>query len=242
MDAHSLICLGSLSLLPPEVRNLVYRHVFLDEYYYNPPSSSIGLLGTSKIVRHEAGDTLYSHSRFHFEFKCSPLGPSHELVKRLDHVEIAINMDHYSFELFPGKEHDVDLFYKDILCKLACTDRVRKTCHIVFRRYFYRISWGRIPFLQHLRRLSAFRTITLELECLAIDFEDVHLREKDSLQIRCGLGDGYLGSYCHKEWVAAMERQRQRLRTYLEVTLGAGRSYDRGNFRCLEFHPQSTRL
>lgn len=40
-----------------------------------------------------------------------------------------------SFELFRGKERDVECYYGDILGKLACTDRARKTCHMIFREY-----------------------------------------------------------------------------------------------------------
>lgn len=69
MVVHLFPGLGSLSTVPLEVRDLIYRHVFIDKYCCRPISSPIGLLGASKALRHEATDTLYSHSIFQFEFK-----------------------------------------------------------------------------------------------------------------------------------------------------------------------------
>lgn len=260
MDAHLLTGLGSLSVVPLEIRDHIYRQVFSNKYCYRTRSGpSIGILAASKVLRQEATDAFYSQSTFQFEFERNPkstlrckskdnpgmrgqeLGLSQEVVKRLDHVEVLINMKHYSFELFPDEERDVDYFYEDIFRKLTCPDRTRKTCRIIFHEaHSQRRLKDQIPFCQDLRRLSAFRNVTLELEFTAIDFEDVGLVDRGPIQLPWGAGDDYIGSADHKIFVSAMEGMRERLRTYLEITLGESNSYERRQFRCLEFHPKST--
>ena len=192
MDAHSLTGLGSLSVVPLEIRDHIYRHVFSNKYCYRTRSGpSIGILAVSKALRREATDAFYSQSTFQFEFKRNPkstlrckskdnpgirgqeLGPSQEVVKRLNHVEVLINVKHYSFELFPDEERDVDYFYEDIFRKLTRPHRTRKTCRIIFHNaHSQRRLRDQIPFCQNLRRLSTSRNVILELESTAIDFED----------------------------------------------------------------------
>ena len=250
MDVHFNPGLGSLSILPLEIRDLIYRYVFADKYCYRPLSSPIGLLGASKALRDEATDTLYSHSKFRFEFKSDPLGPSQELlgpsqevVMRLNHVEVVIHMDFYSFELFRGEIRNVDDFNKDIFSKLACTDRVRKTFRIICSgASSLRIPWVRLPFSRDLQRPSAFKMVILELEHLARHFEDVGLVDRGPIELFHGVGDNCFRSAKHMIFVSAMEDQRKELRSYLEVLLGDGRSYERRNVRCLEFRPQSTQV
>lgn len=163
MDAHSLTGLGFLSVVPLEIRNLIYHHVFFDRYCYSAKSSpSTGLLGASKALRYEATHTLYAQSKFQIGYKDKPgmekqsacylhvgnfqwdleknpglrwqeLGPTQEVIERLDHVEVPINMNHYSFERLPGEIRDVDDFYEDLFRKLASIDRVRKTCRLILR-------------------------------------------------------------------------------------------------------------
>lgn len=261
MDADWLIGLGSLSVMSFEIRDLIYRHVFSNRFCYSKRSSaSVGLLTASKALRQEAMDTFYSQSTFQFEFKSNPkstlrrksdnprmrgqgLSPSQEVVKRLDHVEVSINMKHYSFELFPDEERDVDHFYRDIFRKLIFSDRTRKTCHIILHKaYSQQCPWNRILFSQKIRRLSAFRKVTLELEFAAEDFDDVGLVNRGPIRLHWGASDDYVGSTDHMMFVSAMERKRENLRTYLEITLGDSFSYERRNFRCLEFHPKSTQV
>ena len=257
MDAHSLIGLGSLSLLPLEIRRLIYRHVFADKYRYSAlPSPSIGLLGVSKAVKHEAAATLYSQSSFRFEFQYNLdtlysqsrvqfdfKGPSQEIVERLDHVAVSINMNNYSFRLLPGEKREVEYFYKDVFRKLACTDRARKTCHIFFRdACALRLAWDQLPFSQDLQRLSAFRHIILELEHFPIFLRDVGIIDRGPLELPWGREYLWLGSPHHESWVSSLEQRRETLKTYMAVTLGDGRSYERRNLRCLELHPQSTQV
>lgn len=247
MAVHLFPGLGSLSIIPREIRDLIYRHVFADKYYYQPQSDPIGLLATSKALRHDAADILYFYSKFMFEFKSDPLGPSQELpgpsqevVLRLNHVEVVLHMDHYAFELALGEIRNVDNFNKDIFSKLACTDRVRKTCRIICPDAGQlRVPWIRLPFSRDLQRLSAFNIVTLELEHFAWDFEDVGLVDRGPIMLPNGYGDDWCRSAEHMMFVSTMEDQRKELRYHLEVALGDGRSYERRNFRCLEFRPQS---
>ena len=135
----------------------------------------------------------------------------------------------------------MDYFYEDIFRKLTCPDRIRKTCRIIFHNaHSQRRPRDQIPFCQEFRRLSAFRNVILELEFTAIGFEDVGLARRGPIQLPWGAGDDYIGSADHKIFVSAMEGMRERLRTYLEITLGESNSYERRQFRCLEFHPKST--
>lgn len=155
---------------------------------------------------------------------------------RLNHVEVVLHMDHYSFELFPGEIRNVDDFNKDIFSKLAYTDRVRRTCRIICPDCSsQRIPWIRLPFSRDLQRLSAFKIVILELEHLARHFEDVGLVDRGPIRLPHGVGDNWCRSAEHLIFVSAMEDQRKELRSYLEVTLGDGCSYERRNFRCLEF-------
>lgn len=271
MNAHSLTGFGFLSVVPLEIRDLIYRHIFFDRYCYSAqPSPSIGLLGASRALRDEAVHKLYSQSKFRIEFKDKPgmekqtafylhvgkfqsdfdkdpslrwqeLGPSQEVVKRLDHVEVSINMYHYSFELFPGEIRDVDDFYEDLFRKLASTDRARKTCRIIFRHgQFDCYPWDRYPFSQDLRKLSTFDTVTLELECEAIDFDDFDSVDRSPVKLPWDAEDNFRGSARHMRMIAGRERKMEKLRVYLEETLGSGCSYERRNFCCLAFRPQST--
>ena len=247
MAVHLFPGLGSLSILPLEIRDLIYRHVFADKYCYRPQSDPIGLLAASKALRHEATDMLYSYSIFKFEFKSDPLGPSQELpgpsqgvILRLKHAEVVVHMDHYAFELFPGEIRNVDNFNKDIFSKLACSDRVRKTCRIIcLEAGDLRVPWIQLPFSRDLQRLSAFNIVILELEHFVWDFEDVGLVDRGPIKLPNGYGYDWCRSAEHMMFVSAMEGQRKELRYHLEVALGDGRSYERRNFRCLEFRPQS---
>ena len=259
MDAHLLTGLGSLSVVPLEIRDHIYRHVFSNKYCHRALSGpSIGILAASKALRHEATDTFYSQSTFQFEFKRNPkstlrceskdnpgmrgqeLGPSQEVVKRLDYVEVSINMKHFSFELFPDEERDVDYFYEDIFRKLTCPDRTRKTCRIIFHNaHSQRRLRDQIPFCQDFRRLPAFRNVILELEFTAIGFEDVGLAHRGPIQLPWGAGDDYFGSADHKIFVSAMEGMRERLRTYLESHLEKAISTRGGSFVALHSIPSS---
>lgn len=80
--------LGFLSVVPLEIRDLIFRHVFFDKYHYSTLSNpSIGLLGASKALRHEAADQIYSQTKCQLEFKENPgirrkeLSLSQEVVK-----------------------------------------------------------------------------------------------------------------------------------------------------------------
>lgn len=248
MEVHLFPGLGSLSIVPPEIRDLIYRHVFANKYCYQPQSNPIGLLGASKALRHEATDTLYFHSKFKFEFKSNLLGPSQELpspsqevVMRLNHVEVVINMGHYAFGLFPGEIRNVDNFNRDIFSKLARTDRVRKTCRIIcLNASAQGVPWDRLPFSRDLQRLSAFKIVILELAYFAWDFEDADIVDRGPIELLYEIEDDWYRSAGHMVWVSAMENQRKELRSYLEVALGDGRSYERRKVRCLEFSPQAT--
>lgn len=119
MDAHSSSGLGFLSVVPFEIRDLIYRHVLSDKYCYSPQSKPIGLLGASRALRHEATETFYAHSTFQFDYKSNPydppafqedLDPCQEIVERLDHVVVTIPIEHYSFKLFKGEKRKVDQF------------------------------------------------------------------------------------------------------------------------------------
>ena len=241
MEAYTSTGLGSLSVLPLEIRELIYRHIFADKYCYSPTSRPIGLLGASRNLRLDAMDTFYSHSTFCFHFEGDPLkvnqellGPSQEVVNRLDHVEVSINMDHYWFRLFPGEARYMNYFFKDLFCKLLRADRVRKTCHIALRGYIHHRPWNEFPLLHSLRKLSGFRNVNLELECDVIAFED------DGLVFSSNVTPGWLIWF--NNYTSAIEQSRQELRSILEATLGEGRSYETGNVRCIEFHPQTANI
>ncbi len=238
MDADSPAGLGSLSVLPFEIRDLIYRHVFSDRYCYRLLSSPIGLLGASKALRHEATDTLYSHSTFKFELnsgafalKYTLLGPSQEVVNLLNHVEVFLPLDIESYDIF-RRNNDLDVFNKNVISKLASANRARKTCRIVFPKSGYQsIQWCRFPFSEDLRRLSSFKVVVFELECGPYDFEFMKVPPN---MIRYWRGDR-----THMFYVSAMENRRTQLRSYLGDTLGDCRSYMKGNLRCLEFRPRS---
>ena len=238
MDADSPAGLGSLSVLPFEIRDLIYRHVFSNKYYHRPLSSPIGLLGASKALRHEATDTLYSHSTFRFELKGGPyalsytlLGPSQEVVERLNHVEVFVALDTLSYDVI-HRNNDMDILNENLISKLASANRARKTCRIVFPKSDYRsIQWCRFPFSEDLRRLSSFKVVVFELGCGPYDFE---FMEVPPNMIRYWRGNEH-----HMFYVSAMENRRAQLRSYLGDTLGDCRSYEKRNFRCLEFRPRS---
>ena len=75
--------------------------------------------------------------------------------------------------------------------------------------------------MQDLRQISGFRTVILELNCLAIDFENAENRGPVS-HVNSFEKDWHLDSTIHLETVKFIETQRDELRTYLEVTLGKG--------------------
>lgn len=276
MIAHSQTGLGVLSVIPLEIRCLVYYHVFVDRYCYSAqPGSSIGLLGllgTSRALRDEATHTLYSHSKFQIGYIHKPgeqennasssyisnvqpdfgknpglrwqeLGPSQEVIKHLDHVEIAIDMHDYSVEYYPGAIPDAAKFYEDLLRKIACIARVRKTCRIIIRNtgsiYGILDEYADIP---DLRNMSKFRTVSIEIEGEAIEFEDFGTVDRGPVDLLFDEEDDFRGSACHVRMVSAKELTIERLRTHLRETLGDGVYDKRRNFRCLTFHPQSTQV
>ena len=63
MDVHSLTGRGFLSVVPLEIRNLIYHLVF-DRYYYSIKSSpNTGHSRVPKALRDEAAHTLYAQSK-----------------------------------------------------------------------------------------------------------------------------------------------------------------------------------
>ena len=271
MNAHSQTGFDFLSVVPLEIRNLIYYHVFFDRYYYKAqPNPSIGLLGTSRALRDEATHTLYSQSKFQIGYidktgmdeqsashlhvgNCQPdsepptglrrqeLGPSQAIIERLDHVEIHIDMDDYSFEPYQGAIRNVTNFHKDLFRKLGSVDRVRKTCRIVIRNTGFSCRpWLEYPFSPDLRRLSTFKTISIEIECEAIDFEDFETVDRGPIELPFDAEDDFRGSELHVRMISLKELTTEKLRTCLEKSLGKGMHYTRRNLRCLTFHPQST--
>ena len=249
MDAFLSPNFGSLAIIPREIRDLIYRHVFCDKYCYSPQSNPIGILGASKALRHEALDVLYSCSIFRFEFDSHPfgpsqalLGPSQEIVNRLNQVEITIDMKHYSFELFKGEIRNVENFFKDMFCKLARTDRVRKACLIHCTNASSQVvSWKQISFCQELPKLSTFRSVNIELEYPAIDFEDFVRVDRGPISLPEGYADkyDYIQKPIHMIFVSAKENMVAELKTYLELELGVCQYHYRKNYRCLDYCPRS---
>ncbi len=80
------------------------------------------------------------------------------------------------------------------------------------------------------KRLSAFNIVILELEHVAWTFEDVGLVDRGPVRLPHGIGDNWCGSADQISCVSTMKNQRKELRSYLEVALGDGRSYERRNF------------
>ena len=251
MNAHSLPGLGTLSTLPPEIRQQIYPHVFAETYYYKPNSKPIGILGVSKGLRQEAADTLYRNSTFHFEIKdysvySDPVihringipvwpglvcGPCPETIDHLNHVAISFPSSSDHCGRFFGQMGRVDRFYHDLFRKLARTNRVRKSCHIIFPGSACASEWVGLEFKRDLRELPAFRKVILEMDCPAPDLEDVSFNVRYFVGLFYDIGtDGF-------DYVATWEKEKEKLRTFLEATLGEGFSYDWNNFRYLEFHP-----
>ena len=115
MAEHSLTGLGSLFILPQELRDLIYGYVFCGETYtYIPKDRPSGLLMASKVLGHEALDIFYAQCRFRFDLLrlasshrpgsrlsnslangAQDIGPSLEVFDRLDDVEISIDMSYF---------------------------------------------------------------------------------------------------------------------------------------------------
>lgn len=238
--------LGSLRVIPPEIRHLVYQYVFTDERCYSASTSpSLGLLGASKALRREAIYIFYSQTKFHFRFGFKDTsrmrgitqGLSQEVANCLQYIEVSMDMIDYASERPWTFKPDVDHYYKDLFSKLASTHRARKTCRIILLNCtFLRHPWHKLPFTQGLGSMSMFQNVALELECDPMWFEDAGRVDRGDVWSVPG---DYFGSAHHMRFVSALEKQREELGRYLEGTLGECHSYERKNIRYLEFRPRS---
>ena len=100
--------------------------------------------------------------------------------------------------------------------------------------------WDKYPFSCDLRRLSSFRTVIIEVECEAIEFEDFDIVDRGPIEVPWDAEDDFCDSARHVRMVSGKERAMEELRVYLQEMLGNGVYYTRRNFRCLTFYPQST--
>lgn len=96
---------------------------------------------------------------------------AHSIIDRIQHVELEIDMCHYTcFEgaesLGKEKTKHIDNCLPDLLLKLHVRATPGVVCTLVFTDLFWDDwSWGTLPFSEVLQRGPNFRTVSMKLEC-----------------------------------------------------------------------------
>ncbi len=234
----------NLLLLPTEIRHQIYRHVFHTRYiipsftdltfpdptplYAGNRISNTSLLQTCKALHEDALEFMYATVTFRVLFpdetKETLVGPSQAIINRMEHVEIDIDMTHYhapnTVRTVRGTttiSRPIDIFYSTMLLKLSARETAGIACRIIFRHcWSTRMPWGTLPFLEALKRVPKYRTVTLEVRALS------------------------LSSMPHIEFLSGREVDGlfQNLKDELERCLRTSLGQANGRYRSLELHPR----